>query len=494
MAHPVDDKSLESVLSDCGVSSGISAQLIAENWTAETFAFCVSSIEEFSPAFFSELVPGEEVGALQRAALRLAWKKCHQAWKSGSPPLLPTGSSSASPALATTDTSWSESFAPKLNSDKIKSLKLAFLQKYPSEILSTENMPSTRLLSLVAHQTAKKHWSWVPWKFRLSVSRAEDIAASRSSKAPKLEGLTLHTLLMDEPPALEVSNSGMGVNAIRNLLDLHNTALAMCNCAHLANLKAYTSKFLTYLTQRLDPESGLRCATVLEAQAADKHVWSVISELMNEREWAMDDALHEMTHLRADLSLYLQPRLRTPKVTIWQPSKGKGRSDDQAKGKSKSKGKSKALTSKGGKQSRLSGSPTFSTKASGLRCACDTNPASVPALIASSHTDARIHSPTGPPVERSTQPLITAPHPTDSVQFILHQGNLSHRPSRCRRPAISRRRAASWRLSFTSQRPLCMNRTSIRHHQIRRAIVPVSLFHQKPRESQGLLLTKPPRN
>ena len=352
MAHPVDDKSLESALSDCGVSSGISAQLIAENWTAETFAFCVSSIEEFSPAFFSELVPGEEVGALQRAALRLAWKKCHQAWNSGSPPLLPTGSSSASPALATTDTSWSESFAPKLNSDKIKSLKLAFLQKYPSEILSTENMPSTRLLSLVAHQTAKKHWSWVPWKFRLSVSRAEDIAASRSSKAPKLEGLTLHTLLMDEPPALEVSNSGMGVNAIRNLLDIRNTALAMCNCAHLANLKAYTSKFLTYLTQRLDPESGLRCATVLEAQAADKHVWSVISELMNEREWAMDDALHEMTHLRADLSLYLQPRLRTPKVTIWQPSKGKGRSDDQAKGKSKSKGKSKALTSKGGKQSR----------------------------------------------------------------------------------------------------------------------------------------------
>ncbi|CAK9046192.1 unnamed protein product, partial [Durusdinium trenchii] len=48
----------------------ISAQLIAENWTAETFAFCVSSIEEFSPAFFSELVPGEEVGALQRAFTR----------------------------------------------------------------------------------------------------------------------------------------------------------------------------------------------------------------------------------------------------------------------------------------------------------------------------------------------------------------------------------------------------------------------------------------
>ena len=56
----------------------------------------------------------------------------------------------------------------------------------------------------------------------MSVEKAEELQAQRSSKQPKMEGLALHSLLLDEPPALEVSNSGMGLNAIRTLMDLHN--------------------------------------------------------------------------------------------------------------------------------------------------------------------------------------------------------------------------------------------------------------------------------
>eukprot|EP00435_Cladocopium_sp_Y103_P054235 s1168_g17.t1 len=111
----------------------------------------------------------------------------------------------------------------------------------------------------------------------MSVEKSEDLQAQRSSKQPKLEGLALHSLLLDEPPALEVSNSGMGLNAIRTLMDLHNVAVAMCRGAHLANLKQYSHKFMHYLTQKVDTETGLRTANVTEAQAADRQIWATMA-------------------------------------------------------------------------------------------------------------------------------------------------------------------------------------------------------------------------
>ena len=213
-------------------------------------------------------------------------------------------------------------------------------------------MPSTRLLSLVYHQLQKTHWAWIPWKYRMSVEKAEELQAQRSSKQPKMEGLALHSLLLDEPPALEVSNSGMGLNAIRTLMDLHNVAIAMCRGAHLANLKQYSHRFLHYLTQKVDSETGLRTANVIEAQAADRQIWGIMAELMNDRDWNMDDALHELTHVRQDLAGLLQLRPKMPKPQSWPSSspfsstssqKGKGK-QTQSKGKGKQKGKPQWVT------------------------------------------------------------------------------------------------------------------------------------------------------
>eukprot|EP00435_Cladocopium_sp_Y103_P051618 s1168_g16.t1 len=108
--------------------------------------------------------------------------------------------------------------------------------------------------------------------FTLEKFKKDDLQAQRSSKQPKLEGLALHSLLLDEPPALEVSNSGMGLNAIRTLI-----AVAMCRGAHLANLKQYSHKFTHYLTQKVDTETGLRTANVTEAQAADRQIWATMA-------------------------------------------------------------------------------------------------------------------------------------------------------------------------------------------------------------------------
>ena len=233
-------------------------------------------------------------------------------------------------------------------------MKTQFLKNYPSELLTADTTPSTRLLSLVHHQLSKRDWKWIPWRYRLSVAKCDDIQSQRAAKIPKLEGLSLSSLLMDEIPAIEINNDNMGINAIRTSMDVFNTAMAMCNGAHLANLKEYSLKFLSMLTQRVSADTGLRTATVLEAQTADRQIWGTIAELVNDRNWSFDNALHEMTYVRSDISVLLQLRPKIPKQvsssssssTSWQTkgAKGKGKSGGKQKGKQSGKNRPVMVT------------------------------------------------------------------------------------------------------------------------------------------------------
>ena len=328
-------RSLEDIFTDAGVDSVLGNALISEGWTTRTFAMAAASLADIQPSSLLE----DDISPLQQACLRLAWQSCQNLSSSSGSPVQVTASSSG------TSGSWQESFAPKLTDDSIVQMKADFRKFYPSEILVLETTPSTRLLSLIHHQLQKKHWTWVPWKFRLSVSRSEEVKSGRSAKLPKIEGLGLHELLLDNPESIEITNVGMGVNSIRSMLELHNYGIAMCRGAHLGNLKAFSQKFLSYLTVRLDPELGLRVPSVLEAQAADRSLWNSISELMNERSWSLDDCLHEFTHIRADLSVLLQPR---PKV-VKMPAPIRTTPTDKGPGKThKGSFKSKGKQSKGG--------------------------------------------------------------------------------------------------------------------------------------------------
>ncbi len=202
-----------------------------------------------------------------------------------------------------------------------------------------------RLLALVAHNVSKSKWKWVPWKFRVSVAKEEDIQTSRSAKVPKLEGIHLHALLMDDPPSIDVTGGDLGLHAIRTMFEVFNNAVAMCEAAHLASLKSYTAKFMTYLTAKYEADSNLRAPTFLEAQAADKQIHSVICELVIERQWSLDQALHELTSIRADLPMLLQPRPKpvkaaAPIIQVKGPPKGPGKGKHEpAKGKGKGKQK-----------------------------------------------------------------------------------------------------------------------------------------------------------
>ena len=335
---------LEDPFIQCGVNTTISNALLADGWSLTTWASCASSLEAFD-TLLPNLVDREDLPLIQQAALRAAFKQVF-----GSSPSAAASSGPTVPESGSVESSWTDSFAPKLDPQTIKDLKGKFIKHYPSELLNSETMPSTRLLSLVHHQLVKKQWTWVPWRFRMSVTRAEEVTSQRASKIPRVEHASLSPLLLDDPPALEISNSGMGINAIRNMLEVHNVAIALCQGAHLQNLKAYSHKFMSFLTQKVDSESGLRTASVVEAQAADRQIWTTISELMTDRDWSMDDALHELTHIRNDLSGYLQLRPRVLKAAPsfgsrssdgYGPAPWKGKSKGKGKGKNKDKGKNR---------------------------------------------------------------------------------------------------------------------------------------------------------
>ena len=222
------------------------------------------------------------------------------------------------PSAADPHSSWAETFAPKLSASVVSSMKSKFLSSYPSEILTPNTLPSLRLLSQVHHQLQKKEVKWIPWKYRLSQSRAEEVSSGRGAKLPRLEGLSLHNLIYDEPPSIEINNQSMGINAVRSMFDVFNVAVALAEGAHLAHLKAYSLKFLSFLTQRYDQDTGLRTPNIMEAQAADKHIWFIIGELVMDKGWSLDQALHEMTYIRSDMAMLLQAR---PRMLRPQPSR-----------------------------------------------------------------------------------------------------------------------------------------------------------------------------
>ena len=104
----------------------------------------------------------------------------------------------------------------------------------------------------------------------------------------------------------------------------------MVGSAHLAGLKALSLRFLHFMSQRFEAESHLRAPTVLEAQQADAKLWQLISSLVHDKAFSLNDALFEVTEVRGDLSSLLQPRPRVPSIPAMihakEKFKGSGKS------------------------------------------------------------------------------------------------------------------------------------------------------------------------
>ena len=86
--------------------------------------------------------------------------------------------------------------------------------------------------------------------------------------------------------------------------------------------------------------SGLRPPNVAELQSADQILWGKIAELYNYKQWTLDDAIHELVEIRADMASLLQPRPFVPRML----PKGKGKGSPKGSSKSLAKGSPKGAT------------------------------------------------------------------------------------------------------------------------------------------------------
>ena len=347
---------LSDILLDAGVQDTFIDKLRDDGWTTELFALSASSQEEFKDELPEILGSSHPIATpLQRSAITLAWHRCSQTMDQSKDPAPAVPPPTAEPAASAS--SWSETFPPKLTSEVVLAMRQKFKQHYPAEILLPETMPSLRLLSLMHHQKTKKEYRWVPWKFRISQAKSDELTGNKSSRLAKVEGVQLHSLLIDSPPEIQIENGAMGMHAMRQTFETYSYAMAMLELAHLATMKQYYLRFMNLMTTRMDSETGLRNPTILEAQSADKALMGIACELVMEQGWNFDDAIHEITFIRAEINTLLQPRPRLPKQTIQRienPS-GKGqpkgiRQGPYQQGKGK-KGPAKGSGKGGGKLS-----------------------------------------------------------------------------------------------------------------------------------------------
>lgn len=254
--------SLRALLSEAGVQDTFTGKLEEDGWTIPLFACAATSIEHLDASL--EGILGDLYGILtpiQKAALRLAWQRAGKAEQAK-----PSSSSSSGPAKDVAS-SWSETFAPKITLAVYTELKQTFRKNYPSEILVPDNTPGIRLISLVYDMKVKGEFRWVPWKYRISQQKADELQ-SKSNRTPKAEHLQLHNLILDSAPEITVDNGALGLMAIRQMFEVWALALAICGVAHLATLKSYYIKFMSFMSARLDSDTGLRGPTILESQAA----------------------------------------------------------------------------------------------------------------------------------------------------------------------------------------------------------------------------------
>ena len=240
--------------------------------------------------------------------------------------------------------SWVEPFPAKLSIEKVSAMKSTFEDSYPSEILDSSSMPSSRLLAACNKQVQDKHYSYIAWRFRLSEEKLDEIQASRPRKIARLDDC-----IFDEVPSRDISDSGVSQMFLAHLLDLLAFAFCMLEVGHLASFRAYSKLFIKLAFQKPPADSGLRCPNVTEMQSADKEAWKSICDLTN-KGWSMDDALHEIVQVRCILQTHLQPRVfvhkpkKPPGGSGHPPSidrphpKGKGGKGKGRGGKSKDKG------------------------------------------------------------------------------------------------------------------------------------------------------------
>ena len=204
---PGDGEDLESICSNNGIPAHSFSSMVTTGWSTSTIAMGFTDASEFDQeATLRDLGITDEGSRLERAALKVVWAQCKQVITANQTASASSHPVAESPSAVSTNQhssnsegSWNETFPPKLSQSVLLEIKKKFQKNYPFEILSSDSLPSNRLLALVHQTVSKGSWRWVPWKHRMTLAREEDWQLSRNAKYPKIEGLQLHALLLYDP-------------------------------------------------------------------------------------------------------------------------------------------------------------------------------------------------------------------------------------------------------------------------------------------------------
>ena len=323
------------------------------------FAFAFPSVENLNPFLLAlpetdwhTLDTDDPLSSVHASRVRQAWNACRQNMpKSTTLPAPPTVDATPSPAT------WTEMLPPKLTEEAVRKLEEAFRANYPGELLDIDTSPSIRLLSLVHHGLKPgQAMRWVPWQLRLSARQYQEIMVAKSSKAVRSEMQLLSHAFFDDTPEVSVDSRALSAGWLVKVQTIFRNAIALCQAAHLSNLKAFDKKVADLCLAAPDPILGLRTVNTQELLAADRKIWGVISELLAQS-WSLDDALHEVTAMRNDLPslLQLRPKVprqpppppappRTPRARDKRPAPPAQTQPKKAARKGKGKGTAKKLT------------------------------------------------------------------------------------------------------------------------------------------------------
>ena len=318
----------------CNALKGTGIQSIpdfafAYNEVADLSRFCDASAYA---QLWQDLGIDEPEHSPAMARLRRAWHRCKALAQAAEAPTSPAETSTA-PQLPLN--SWAEHAPPRLDAATIAQLTKDFQANYPGEHLDGDAMPSVRLLSIV-HKWFSPGGSiaWIPWQLRLSQKQYQEIIESKSTKTLRTEAQFLSTALYDETPELPVDHLRLSPAWLGRIQTVFRNAIALCKGAHLARLKAFDKKVLDLATHS-PADASLRTVTTTELVAADRKLWQEIAAL-HSTGWSLDDALHEMTTVRADIGNLLQYRAKPPPPPLKPPPRKEGKGKD---GKGNGKGK-----------------------------------------------------------------------------------------------------------------------------------------------------------
>ena len=152
--------------------------------------------------------------------------------------------------------------------------------------------PSIRLLSLV-HEGLKPGQSlkWVPWQYRLSSRQYQERMEAKSAQAVRSELQLLSQAFFDDTPEVSVEHHSLSAGWLTRIQTVFRNALALCQAAHLSNLKAFDKKIADLCLTQPNPNLGL------------------------------DDALYELTHMRNDAHSLLQLRPKMSKPSVPAPTR-----------------------------------------------------------------------------------------------------------------------------------------------------------------------------